>query len=392
MMLSVIYLASVTAPLAQFKVPPLASWLVPAFNMNAVSLGMQMSAIGIMGMILAFPAAHICRSLGAKNTVLLSVGCVGMGSLGGAFSTTFAMLMMMRLLEGVGIGLVGVSAPTCVSIWFTDKSRGTALGLWSTWMPLSMIVVYRVAPAIADAWGWRFVYILCAAVCIVAFILFAIFFRLPSGKSPTFAGALSTNDMFTLMKNRNIWLLGIDMMVFMTIGTGVLGTYYNTYLVNVHGFSDMDATFMVSIRPTISLIGGPLVGVLFDHIPLKRKRWLTVSAFILYIGALWFAWPAAGKNAVFGIWIFTLLSGMAASVGGSAIRPFAPIILRNGAAGAALGMAILQFMQNVGVAFGTPFFGYAIERVGWWGASAVILLPLCCVAIIAVMCIGLNKE
>lgn len=49
-MLAVVYFASFVAPLVQFKTPPLASFLIPAFGMDGVTFGMQMSVIVIQFM------------------------------------------------------------------------------------------------------------------------------------------------------------------------------------------------------------------------------------------------------------------------------------------------------------------------------------------------------
>lgn len=82
-MLAVTYLCSICAPLCQFKVPAAASWLFMAFGpigLDPVVFGLLMSALSIIGVVLAFPAAWIARGMGLKNTILLSVGCLCVGS------------------------------------------------------------------------------------------------------------------------------------------------------------------------------------------------------------------------------------------------------------------------------------------------------------------------
>ena len=81
-MLLVTYLASICAPLTQFKVPPLANWLFANFapvGLDSATFGLLMSAMAIIGVILAFPAAFICRRMGLKNTVLFSLACLAIG-------------------------------------------------------------------------------------------------------------------------------------------------------------------------------------------------------------------------------------------------------------------------------------------------------------------------
>ena len=138
-MLLVTYLASICAPLTQFKIPPLANWLFANFapvGLDEATFGLLMSAMAIIGVILAFPAAFICRRMGLKNTVLFSLACLAVGSAISALAGNIPLLMVARMIEGIGIGLIGVAAPTCVSVWFPPKQRGLALGLWATWVPL----------------------------------------------------------------------------------------------------------------------------------------------------------------------------------------------------------------------------------------------------------------
>lgn len=381
-MLAIIYLASIGASLCQFKTPPLASWIIPAFGMDAMSFGMQMSIVGIVGLILAFPAAYICRGLGAKNTVLLSVACLAVGSFGGIISTNYTVLMVTRLLEGIGLGLIGVVGPTCVSVWFPDKTRGIALGIWATWVPLAMVLIYAVAPLMAQSMGWQSVFILCGCIAVVAFILVAAFFKMPEGKAADFGAAGSFKDTLRLLKNGNLWLLGFVMCIFLFIGSGALSTYYNTYLMEVHSFDPASASGMVSIFTAIGVVTGPLAGALSDRLAPGKKRWGIVLTFAVYLVGLLFAWPQPGSGAIASIWTFAIIGGIAAGAGAGSIRPLAPIVAGGGAMGAAVSMAMIQFMQNLGVAVGSPVFGAAMGAFGWSAAGMGILATLCVVAMV----------
>lgn len=382
LMLAIIYLASICAPLCQFKTPPLAPWIIPAFGLDAVSFGLQMSAIGIVGLVLAFPAAYICRGLGAKNTVLLSVACLGIGSFLGTLVNGFEMLMLTRLLEGVGLGLIGVVGPTCVSVWFPERTRGIALGIWATWVPLSMVVIYAVAPAMATALGWQSVFVLCAVISLIAFILVALVFKMPEGQTGDFGAAGSFKDTLRLLKNGKMWILGVVMLCFMFINTGALSTYYNTFLIEVHGFDPVAASGMVSIFTFIGVFSTPLAGFISDRLKIRSKRWLVAVAFILYFIGLLVAWPQAGDFAIVFIWLFVAIGGFATGFGAGTIRPLAPLVAGGGAMGAAVSMAVLQFSQNLGTAIGSPVFGAVMQSTGWATASVMTLLPLCVIGVI----------
>ncbi|MDR0888802.1 MAG: hypothetical protein LBM21_02765, partial [Coriobacteriales bacterium] len=77
-----IYLASVVGPICQFKVPPLAPWIIPAFGgMDSGTFGWLMGLMSVVGVVLAFPTVFIVKKMGLKGTILLAVGCLLAGSL-----------------------------------------------------------------------------------------------------------------------------------------------------------------------------------------------------------------------------------------------------------------------------------------------------------------------
>lgn len=391
LMLLLVYLCGVAAPMTQFKTPPLASWIIPAFQLDGMSFGLQMSAIGITGLILAFPAAYICRSLGAKNTVILATACLVVGNFGGTFVGSFEGLMVTRLLEGVGLGLVGVVGPTCVAVWFPEKTKGVAMGLWATWVPLAMTVIFAVAPTIAQSASWQGVFYFCGGFSLVALVLFAVFFKMPEGEEGDFMVAGSVKDTVRLMKNKNIWLLGAIMLIFMFIGTGAINTYYNTFLMEVHGYNDVTSSMMISILTAIGIVAGPVAGIVYDRFRPSKKRYILMLSFVAYFAACMLGFPAAGAGAAAGIWIMVIVGGLGCGIGAGTIRPLAPLCMGGGAMGAAISMAIIQFMQNFGAALGSPAFAAAYGAVGW-SSAGYILGGLCIIAVILAFFINPEKR
>lgn len=80
MVWAVTYLVSFAAPLGQFKLVSIPLWFIyvpnvspeGGFMMDAAGFGMLMTVVSLIGIVLAFPAAFICRSLGLKTTVLIA--------------------------------------------------------------------------------------------------------------------------------------------------------------------------------------------------------------------------------------------------------------------------------------------------------------------------------
>jgi len=110
--LLVVFLASVAAPLNQNKVPPLMPVMMDAFHLTLVEAGLLMSVFAITGFILALPAGIILGKIGPKVTGLLALGCLAAGSALGALAPNVTVLLGSRVIEGTGMGLIAVVAPS----------------------------------------------------------------------------------------------------------------------------------------------------------------------------------------------------------------------------------------------------------------------------------------
>lgn len=79
--LAVTYLASLTAPLGQFKITAIAGEIIGTYGLNYAEFGMLMTCLAIIGALLAFPAAFICRKIGLRATCGIAMGCIILGGL-----------------------------------------------------------------------------------------------------------------------------------------------------------------------------------------------------------------------------------------------------------------------------------------------------------------------
>lgn len=373
--LFVTYLASVIAPMVQFKVPPLSSWLIPAYGMDGVTFGLCMSAVTIIGVILAFPTAFIVRRLGLKATVLTSVACLCVGCLVGGMVDSLSLFMASRMIEGIGIGLVGVAAPTCVSVWFPEKTRGLALGIWATWVPLGIIAAFNLSPVLAAGMGYKAVFMIMAALCAVVFVAFAMVFKLPEGvTNESVAAQGGVGENLALLKNPRIWVLGFIFFFFNAFTVGVVGSFYNTWMEVELGFDPQFASFLSGMIYIFPLFCAPISGAISDKLPVNKKPVLIMITMVILIVDVFF-FMKTGDNQMFLIWFFIILSGVTGGFAAGTCRPLAPIVMGGTAMGAAMGMAVLQFMQNLGTALASPIFGAMYQTMGWHEAAVAFGLP-----------------
>ena len=287
--LAVLYITSVASALNQFKVPPVLPVLIREFNLSLSNAGMLMSIFSFTGILLALPAGFIMQRLGLKTTGLIAVGAVFIGSSLGMFCSTANAMLATRFIEGAGIGLITIVAPAAISIWFPAEKRGTPLGLWTTCMPVGSIIMFNLAPWLAELGGWQFAWRAGAASSLAAFILFWGFFRMPKpeevGGNPLSSEVKAEHEEAPgygkAMANAGLWLITLQFLCFNLICLA-LSTYYPTFLNTVRNYSLPAASFTFSLCTIAAVFSQPLGGYLSDRLGMRRPM-IIISSVVLSV-------------------------------------------------------------------------------------------------------------
>jgi predicted outer membrane repeat protein len=208
-----------------------------------------------------------------------------------------------------------------------------------------------------------------------------------------------------LLKNKYIWLLGAVFFCFTFNTLGIVNTYFNTFL-EINGFKNTVASNITSIITAIGIIAAPLAGFIFDKLQRQNKRFLIVAIMLMALISVAFMWHSGGKgNALtgaimtsyswFAIIIFIVLQGVGGGFGGGGIRPLAPMVMAQTVMGTTMGMAVLQFMQNLGTGLGSAIYGTLIDVTDpstWIVPGIAIQVPICVLAIIIALFINPWKK
>lgn len=373
--LLVVYLASVAAPLNQFKVPPVMPVIMEAFGMSIANAGMLMSVFAITGFLLALPAGIIVQRFGLKTMGLVAVGCMVIGSVIGAFATTASLLLFSRVVEGIGMGLIAVVAPASIATWFPPDKQGVPMGIWATWVPVGSVLMFLLAPMMVESYGLQSIWWFGAGFALLAFVLYAILMKMPpmagkpgggpGGEPPSLGKALS---------NRSIWLLGLEFACF-NMALLAVNTFYPTFLTAEQGFSMAAASSTTSLIMVVTIFSAPLAGVLSDKI--GSRRMLFSWPFILV--AVMMIFPFSITGAVITIWMIAL--GIISGAIPTATFAAAPEIMGKPEM-AGMGMAVVTLGQNLGMVAGPMLFGALIESSGWVTAG-YSMIPVLLVGLVA---------
>lgn len=362
--LAAVFLASVVAVMAQFAAPPLMPLLIGAFGLDLGQASALMSVFSITGLVLALPAGLVLSRFGAIATGAVALVAVIVGSMVAAVAPAYSVLLLGRAVQGVGVGLIGVVAPTVVSGAFPPERRGTPLGIWSMWVPAGGLTMYLLAPWTAGALGWPAVWWFVAVMAIVALVVYTLVLGAAGiGRAP------GDNALATLrvgLANRDVWLLAI---VFGLASTafGAANTFLPTFLVEQRGFALGGASLVAALVLVGAGIGAVATGAISDRLGSRRR--VFVAASIGAAALLPAPFIVGGPLLPVALVAMGLMSGAIPSAIFASVPEVVP-----GPWLIPAGMAAIMVGQNLGFVAGPQLFGAVQPAVGWAAAGAVFAL------------------
>ena len=400
-----VYMATLAAPLNMFKLPPVMTTILPVFGLSQTAGGYLMSIFSIMGFVLAIPAGFILKRFGIKLTILFSVGAVTLGTALGAIATpswTWGTWVLYggRFIEGIGMGLVMVAAPLAISMWFPAHNRALPTGIWASSVGVGNVVTLIAAPSMAvkEGWGWQSVWWAGAIFAAIAFVLFAILFRMPrkdempeAPAPPAAAGKKEAPiSLFSGMRNGNYWLIGIGFGVYNLVVMAMC-TFLPTFLEFKQGYLltydkglFMNASFVTALIMLASIFSAPGGGYISDKLG-SRKAVVLVSYAVMTLTFLVPFSLAPGWQIPVYMLVFGLFGG-----------PIAPILLAAVPEVSkkpqliGIGMACSALCQNAGMFIGPTLFIKIVEAKGSvmetaaWTTAGYWMIPICIIGMLAV--------
>ena len=269
----VVFLAGFCMPANMGKTMWVAPLVMESLNFGPDTLGWINGVFYILGAVIAFPAASFIRKLGIRWSVTIALACGICGNAIGAFSSTVAMLMISRIIEGAGFGLMGVIGVAAISPWFPADRRGFPLGVWATWVAAANAITPVLDTAIAENFGgYTAVWYFMLGLNIVVLAVFLLVYQEPS--DPYIDEAEKNGEVefryADIFKNKAVIVLGI--LFFIEEGAFIASQgFMSTYVTTNLDAPLMVGTGLVSAGAIWGACFAPIAGRLSDKIGSRRK-------------------------------------------------------------------------------------------------------------------------
>ncbi len=344
-------------------------------GLSLVVVSWLISAFAIVGAIVGAPVGLAADRIDTKRMVVggLALQALGAG-LGGA-STGVELLMLSRVIEGLGFMAVFVAGPTMIFAIVDRRVQHRAISVWATVMPVGMTVVMLAAPLLTLL-EWRGFWLLNSAILFAYAVFFV--FAIPSQKVATANVQHIGSQLKQALIAPGPWVLSTIFAAFSAAFFVVFG-FLPSLLTERFDLGPELASTVSAIAIAASGVGNLVAGFLLAS---GRKPFHVLATGFLAMMLFGFGVLAADLSwiaiAVFAV-LFAFMAGLIPVVIMDSVPRFAP---RRELVGATLGLAMQG--NNIGMLVGPAAGGALAASLGWTSVAVALAL----VSVASVMLAG----
>jgi ACS family hexuronate transporter-like MFS transporter len=362
--LALIMAAQVMANVGPLGIPSIAPLIRENLGLSVTQAGSFLSAYYIGPVLISLPAGWLADRWGVRGAMVLGQALIAIGLFAAAAAPSFAFLLVILVLAGAGYGVLNPTTTKAGMAWFPPRQRATVVGLKQIGLPGGGALGALVMPPLALAFGWRTaVAVSGTAIGALALLTWALYRDLPE---PAAEPARARSGFWTVLANRDLWLLSISTLIFAGVQTVFL-SFLVLYLRDVVELALVLAAKYLVTAQISGVAGRVLFGLLSDRVFGGQRRIVLAIAGLGSIGcALVLSRLAPGTGP--GV-LIPLAAGIGLfGVGWNGVQHTLMAELAGPrAAGTAVGLGLA--ISSLGVAVCPPVFGLVIERLGGYGAA-----------------------
>jgi len=146
------------------------------FGVSTAAAASVVSAFALMRIVGALPAGRLADRLGQPAVMAVGIAIVAVSSIVAGFSGSYAELIILRGVGGLGSAMFGVSAQTLLLVSVASEQRGRASGLFAGGFLVGSISGPALGGLIA-AWSMRAPFIIYGGMLIVPAVIAAAVLR-----------------------------------------------------------------------------------------------------------------------------------------------------------------------------------------------------------------------
>ena len=351
---------------ARFSFGAILPFMKNGLGLNYQQTGFLALSIFLGYLIAVLVAGHFVLKFKAKKVIVFSLFLVSTGMVLTANADSFSIAFIGCFIIGVASGGIYVPSLGLLGQWFTNKSKGMAMGIAMAGSGGGMVfsgVTVPILIAQTGMNGWRISWYILAILVLIIAVTTLLFLKnkpedlglkaISRGQDSILIQELRNANLDTnVYRNKTMWHLGL---IYSTYGISylVFSTFLVDYLIADVGFTNSSAGTFFAIAGITSIISGFIWGSLSDRF--GRLVTLMIVFFIQSILLLTFSFSSNSTlilltTALYGITLWAVPTIINASVSDYIHPKFTTI-----------GMGFVTVFLGIGQLVSPAIIGYLIE-------------------------------
>ncbi|OCP07151.1 MULTISPECIES: MFS transporter [unclassified Ensifer] len=330
-------------------------------GLDLAALGWVTSVFAVVGVVGGMPAGAIVPAAGDRRLFGIGMAMLAAGTLAGAASQTFTLLLLSRIVEGFGFLLVVVAGPAILTRLVTSDRRDFVFSLWSCFMPAGMAIAMLTGPFFGrwQAIWWSNGLITLASLLSVFLVVS------PSREGQLRVSAFRDDVKETLASGGPVLLFVMFSLYSLTSFT--LSSFLPILLVERLKVS-LGTVGLFSAVITLANVGGNLAAGHMLSRGFSRARLIAAAAMLIGLSGIWIFLGRSGDALT--LWLCFLFSAIGGIIPATLISTV-PLLSPRPAL-VPMAMGLLMQGSNLGQLVGPVAVGTAIEFYGWGSGAAFI--------------------
>ena len=348
------------------KTPPAIPSIRLELSLSLITAAWIVSIFSAMGAVSGMMMGILSDRIGRVKMILFALGIISCGAILGIFSQSTIVLLLSRLIEGIGyIGTMAI-LPALIAGLASDQQRGLAVSLWSSVTPLGMAIAMVAAPVIIEPIGWRGLWGVTAGFTVFFMILAAISFKgidseTPQNRKPYWVNIKKTVSI------PGPWLISICFMTY-TFQWMTIMVWLPTFVIEERG-SGLGLAAILAAAGVIINIFGNLFGAWLVHKGVARWLMITIGASAMGLTSL-FIFPQVLPDIIrFGLVLtFSFFGALQPTALLASVPTHSPSKAQLGATN-----GVLYQGSQIGQLLGPPIIALVVTYTGTWDYAGWVL-------------------
>ncbi len=319
------------------------------FNISIDTAGWLLSGFALTIALTGPFTTLLTAKINRKVIMCMVLGIFVLSNILSAFSTSFAMLMLARILPAFLHPVFWAVATVAAAKQVEPKDAPKAVSVVLGGLSIATVLGVPITTYIADLFNWQASFLLAGVINLIAFAALA--FLVPS-MPVTEKG--STKNQLVILRNGQLWVNLVATLI-MIAGMFASYGYLAEYLEKISHMSGGQISLMLLLFGGTGIVGNWLTGIALSKNVLLTTRVFLLSLILIHFAAYTFGGLFVPMAIIISIWGFIHTGGfLIGQTRSTSEAPEAP----------ELAASLMVSFGNAGVTLGTLLGGFIITAFG----------------------------